>query len=127
MTANEELDGWLVNQFRRVAQADSQPKTKLVSPYRWRFWMGDMPMPEGCTNEQMWAMYDAVQKIEYREYAAGQFTFYQQLKEKWKALCDHAKKYRDTHPNFEEDYQRRKPIVDLIDEQIKFWRGELVE
>ena len=41
----------------------------LVSHDRWSFWLGDMPMPDGATDEMMWAAYEALNTIQCQEEA----------------------------------------------------------
>jgi hypothetical protein len=99
----------------------------LVTKERWEVFMGDMPMPEGCTSEQMWAMFDVVQKFNYREYAVEQINWYEKL---WRNTLP---KYKasELQAELDEESANRlkecKKTMALIKEGILFWKGELTE
>jgi len=99
---------------------------RLIKPEYWQFWMGDMLMPEDCTHEQMWAMHDAIEKIEDRDYAAEQIQFLEELKTKYQPRYEMWMKHKDTHPDYQTEYKTLEGIVGMINEQLEFWRKELV-
>jgi hypothetical protein len=85
----------------------------------WDLWMGNMPMPENCTFEEMRAMYDVVKQIEDREYAAKQISWYENL---WRLNLP---KYKLAEEGSDE-YEVYKSIMLLIKEGIIHWREMLV-
>ena len=99
----------------------------LVSAERWRFWLGDMPMPEDCTNEEMWAAYDAVYAMESREYASEQIKWYESLWRKNKPKYDEALKHKDSgDEKLTEKLIVLSQTMKLIKDGIQYWREELI-
>lgn len=90
----------------------------LVTPQHWEFWMKDMLMPEDCTFEMMFAMYDAIKKVEDKEYAAEQIAWYESLWRQYFPKYETAKEYQNT------EYDE---IMKLIKEGILFFRKWLTE
>lgn len=86
----------------------------IVTEPLWRFWMGDMPMPEDCEHETMHVMYESIKKIDDREYAARQVKWYQ---EEWRKRLPAYKQ----NPNDE----TQRSIMKLIKEGIMYWREVL--
>lgn len=99
----------------------------LVSEERWKGWMGDMPMPEGCTSEMMWVMYDTIKRIEDKEYAAEQIEFYESLWRKNIRAYTLLEKHKDEDEVFMIDYKNMLEVMKLIKEGIVFYRKWLSE
>lgn len=107
----------------------------LVTPVHWEFWMGDKPMPEGCTREMMFAMYDAIKKIEDRDYALEQVKFYEGLFREWLPryktyegiFSDPEKLTPNTISDYGKTWENIQESMKLLKEQILYWRGEFLE
>jgi hypothetical protein len=77
--------------------------------------MGEMPMPPDCSYEMMCLMYDSVQDIENKSYAAEQLRWYESLWNRYKPQYDAA-----------QDDKNYISIMQLIKQGILHWREELV-
>jgi hypothetical protein len=99
----------------------------LVTPQHWEVWMGDKPMPEECTLEQMWAMIDVIQDMDNRDYAIEQITWYEDLWRKTLPKYKLAEEHKDVDEDNLKRYETLSATMKLIKEGIEFWRRELSE
>lgn len=97
----------------------------LVKPELWKFWMGDMPMPEDCTHEQMRVMYDAINEIERRESTVEQIAFWEGMWRKEITRYKEAEKHKDESPEAAQRYENCKAIMKIIKDSILTHRKEL--
>lgn len=99
----------------------------LVSPVIWEMTMGDMPMPEDCTFEQMNAMWEVVHAMENKEFAVEQIKWYEDL---WRVNLpkyEFYKKHREVSEDYEEKYIIYCDIMKMIKEGIVLFREWLAE
>jgi hypothetical protein len=83
---------------------------------QWEFWLKDMPMPEDATYEIMWSMVDALELMNYRDYAAEQIKWYENL---W---LKYIPRYKA-----DPDNENLIDIMKMIKNGILMWREELTK
>lgn len=91
-----------------------------VPPERWARWLGEMPMPEGATEEMMWAAFDAVQQMERQEEAITGIAFFTEFLEKNEKRLWEAEQFGDT-----EACETLKSIIKTTKEIIETYRNRL--
>lgn len=97
----------------------------LVNEEHWKFWLGDMPMPEGATFEMMWAARDVIDNISDIEYALEMIQEYSAIEKDWQPRWVYVQKQRHLGGKHEEEYQNVKKIIQAIKEIIEFHRERL--
>lgn len=98
-----------------------------VTPEHWSFWLGEMPMPEGATHAEMMAAYDAIKKIEDRDWDVEQLKWYEDSWRYYLPRFQAAEKHKDEHPDMLEKYKTLESIMKLIKEGIEMFRERLSE
>lgn len=98
-----------------------------VTPYHWSMWLGDMPMPEGATFDEMMAAYDAVKKIEDKDYAVEQLKWYEDSWRRYLPRYEAAKAVKDEGDEFLEKFNTLESIMKLIKEGIEMMRERINE
>lgn len=89
--------------------------------------MGEMPMPEGTTFDEMRAMYDVITKMENKEYAAEQLKWYEGLWREWKPKYDELDKVKHEDDDLMKRFEDVSATMKMIKDGIKMYRGWLSE
>ena len=96
-----------------------------ASEERWKSLLGNVPMPEGATNEMMWAARDAIEEMDEREEVVAMMKIHEESKKHYEELCDFWEGKKGD-PQYTEKITIYRTALRLVEETLELYRERLL-